>query len=109
MVYQLQSNQLTIGQFSSSIISFIAPLVIDYIDRDFPWLINDKGSAPYRTSALYIGICLQLLECAVQLLELEEMSSACKQHDESKLKVGYLNQVYSGTSIPDTLGQIKVS
>ncbi len=72
-VHQLQSCQLTIRAACHSIMKFIAPLILECLNRDFPWGAgaNEKGSTPIQTPAAYVYICLQIVEGTVEIMEAE--------------------------------------
>ena len=97
MLHQLQSNQLSVRQFCSSVATFVTPLIVGYLSRDFPWVTatptHPQGGAnerrqvlpPCRTVAVCVCVCLQLLECVVELMECEAVSSRLIQQEDDKI------------------------
>ena len=103
MLQQLQSNQLSVRQFCSAIMTYVTPLVVSYLNRDFPWVttpttptMKGRGGGeqrkvlpPCRTVAVCVCVCLQLLECGVELMECEATPSRIHQQEDDKiLRVG---------------------
>ena len=92
-ILHLQSKQLAISQFSLSVMTVVAPLTLKYLNRDFPCLMlsaNKQGSSPAGISAACVHVCLQLLGAAVELMELDFMSSLKPdQLDEIRHRVCY--------------------
>ena len=89
MLQQLQSNQLTVRQFCSSIMTFVTPLIVGYLNRDFPWVVagtdRKKVLPPCRTVAVCVCVCLQLLECGVELMECEAVPARLHQQQDHKI------------------------
>ena len=96
MLHQLQSNQLSVRQFCSSVMTFVTPLVVSYLNRDFPWVTaptrgrgggdeQRKALPPCRTVAVCVCVCLQLLECVVDLMECEAMPARLHQQQDGKI------------------------
>ena len=66
----LQRNQFTVLSFASSVISTISPILLDHLNRDFPWTTptdNRKISIPL-VAAAFVNQCLLLLDMAVNLI-----------------------------------------
>lgn len=66
-----QSDQLSVQLFCSSLLTFVAPLLLGCLNRDFPVQAggNEQGSSPPGGVARHVSACLQLVECAVDLME----------------------------------------
>lgn len=95
MLHQLQSNQLSIKQFCSSMATFVVPLLLAYLNRDFPWLsgsANEQGPSPSARASVakHVHVCLQLVESVVELMECETVANRPAQQDDKKLRVRYL-------------------
>lgn len=90
VLHQLQANQLSVRQFCSTLTTFTTPLLMAYLDRDFPWMksANEKGTSPPRSVAMHVHVCLQLLECAVELMECETMATPGQQDMRVSYKCG---------------------
>lgn len=69
----LLSRQLSVTLFCSTLISTVAPLLLDHLNRDSPWITstNRQGSPLPTVSASYVYLCLLVLDCAVEMMELE--------------------------------------
>ena len=71
----LQRNQFTVLSFASSVISTISPILLDHLNRDFPWTTptdNRKISIPL-VAAAFVNQCLLLVDMAVNLIELDSV------------------------------------
>ena len=99
MLHQLQSNQLSVRHFCSTLVTFTAPLLLAYLDRDFPLSTNERGVpstvlTPARCMARHVQLCLEVLGAAVELMECETRagSSSPAQH-HNKLRVSRVQSI----------------
>ncbi len=122
ILHQLQSNQLSVRQFCSSIMTYVTPLTVSYLNRDFPWVTappsrgggsgNERRKVlpPCRTVAVCVCVCLQLMECGVELMECEAMPARLHQQEDDKIvRVSHsLNQSVS-QSVGLSVSQTRIS
>lgn len=99
LLHQLQSDQLTVRQFCSALMTYVTPLVVNYLNRDFPWVTTPTasptdlrghggGEERSRMVAVCVCVCLQLVECGVELMECEATPSRLHhQEDDGILRV----------------------
>lgn len=83
MIIQLQLEQVSLEQFSHALITSVAPLLIGYLNRDFPWIREGRSHSAAQLTAC-IAVCLQLLLAATDLLE---HFSKCQQRGGVKQDV----------------------
>ena len=90
-----RDNQYSVSSFCSSVISNVAPILVDHLDRDFPWASSSSSGNTRELSlpvfaAGFAGKCLQLLEVAMDMLELEVQRcrlSSVRVEDIEKVKI----------------------
>ena len=68
----LHASQYSVPSFSSSLMTTVAPILLDHLNRDFPWAVpagKQRPSFPV-VAATFANKCLMLLEAAVDITEL---------------------------------------
>ena len=101
----LQSNQLSVALFCSSLISAVAPLLLGHLNRDFPWLTstNKPGSSLTTVSASFVYKCLLLLESVVEIMELEW--AAHTEHVQTIEHTGHVQTLEHTEHVQDPRGR----
>ena len=87
MLYRLQSNQLSVGAFASALISSGGSLLLACLDKDAA-SPSDQGESLMASSvSMCVLVCLQLVECAVELVECDSTSGMLIQQDSRPSEV----------------------
>lgn len=87
MLYRLQSNQLSVGGFASALISSGGQLLLACLDKDASCPPSDQGGPLASSVSVCVLVCLQLVECAVELVECDSASSMLIQQDDKPCEV----------------------
>ena len=67
MLLQLQSEELPLEQYCHAVITHATPLMMSYMNKDFP--SSRKDTNDHRLPTAYMAVCLQLLFTTTDLLD----------------------------------------
>lgn len=75
MLEQLQSEQVTLDQYCSSIIASTAPLLPGYLNRQLTWATSEGegslhlGGAGGQSVAAHLAVTMELLSAVMELMD----------------------------------------
>ena len=71
MLFQLQSESISLQRYYNTVFTCVAPLLLSYMNRDFPWMREEERgvASAVKPVAAHISLCLQLLFTVSDLSE----------------------------------------
>ena len=71
MLFQLQSESISLQQYYNTVIVCVAPLLLSYLNKDFSWMRKEERrvTSTVKPHTAYVSLCLQLVFAVCDLSE----------------------------------------